>query len=365
MISSTSSCNLMDHNIEWLKQRVEQYRSKKNDVCEAVEDFSEIEKLGQGFMLANPLEEVDIGNGVVPMPTFVNKNLNTDYKAKLIELLREYVDCFAWSYFEMSGLSHDLVEHRLPIKDGFRPYKQPAWRSNPDIYDRVKGEVNRLLEANFIRPCRYADWISKIIPVDKKCTIKIRVCIDFHNLNRATPKDEYPMHIVDMLVNDLSGHKVITFLNGNAGYNQIFMTEEDMHKMAFRCRSFVGLFKRVVMTFGLKNIGATYQRAMNLIFHDLLGIVVEVYIDDIVVKLTGLKSHLVNLQLAFERMCRFGLKMNPLKCAFGISASKFLGFIIHENGIEIDPKKIEAIQKVQAPTCKRDVQKFIGKVNFL
>jgi hypothetical protein len=76
MISSTSSCNLMDHNIEWLKQRVEQYQSEKNDVCEDVEDFSEIEKLGQGFTLADPLEEVDIGNGAVPRPTFVKKNLN-------------------------------------------------------------------------------------------------------------------------------------------------------------------------------------------------------------------------------------------------------------------------------------------------
>jgi hypothetical protein len=157
MIGSTSSCNLMDCNIEWLKQRVEQYWLEKNDVCEAVEDFSEIEKLGQGFTSADPLEEVDIGNGVVPRPTFVNKNLNADYKAKLIEFLREYVDCFTWSDSKMPGLSRELVEHQLPIKDGFRPYKQPPRRFNPDIYDCVKEEVNRLLEANFIRPCRYAD----------------------------------------------------------------------------------------------------------------------------------------------------------------------------------------------------------------
>jgi hypothetical protein len=95
-------------------------------MCEAIEDFSEIEKLGQGFTSANPLEEVDIGNGAVPRSTFVNKNLNADYKAKLIELLKEYVDCFAWLYSEMLGLCHELVEHQLPIKDEFRPYKQPA-----------------------------------------------------------------------------------------------------------------------------------------------------------------------------------------------------------------------------------------------
>jgi hypothetical protein len=143
------------------------------------------------------------------------------------------------------------------------------------------------------------------------------------------------------------------------------VAEEDMHKMTFRCPGFVGLFEWVVMTFGLKNVRAIYQRAMNLIFHNLLDIIIEVYIDDIVVKSASLESHLADLHLAFERMRRFGLKMNPLKYAFGVSADKFLGFIIHENSIEIDPKKIEYIQKVQAPTCKRDVQKFIGKVNFL
>jgi hypothetical protein len=126
MIVSTSLCNLMDHHIEWLKNRVKQYRSEKNDICETVDEFSEVEKLGQGFTSADPLEEVDIGNGVVPRPTFVNKNLNADYKAKLIVLLREYVDCSAWSYSELPGISCELVEHRLSIKDGFRPYKQPA-----------------------------------------------------------------------------------------------------------------------------------------------------------------------------------------------------------------------------------------------
>ena len=104
---------------------------------------------------------------------------------------------------------------------------------------------------------------------------------------------------------------------------------------------------------------------MNLIFHDLLGVILEVYIDDIVVKSDAFESHLADLRLAFERMTKYGLKMNPLKCAFDVSAGKFLGFIIHEDGIEIDPKKIEAIQKVEAPTCKRDMQKFLGKVNYL
>jgi hypothetical protein len=112
---------------------------------------------------------------------------------------------------------------------------------------------------------------------------KLRVCIDFCNLNAATPKDEYSLPIADMLLNNASVNRVISFLDGNVRYNQIFITEEDASKTASICSSFVGLFEWVVMTFGL-NAGATYQRAINLIFHELLGNTVEVYIDDIIVK---------------------------------------------------------------------------------
>jgi hypothetical protein len=255
-----------------------------------------------------------------------------------------------------------LVEHRLPIKPGFRPYKQPRRKFNLDIYDQVKEEVTQLLDAKFIRPCRYADWISNIVPVEKKEQKSFAFALI---LDILIPKDEYPMPIVDFLVNAASGHRILSFLSGNAGYNQLFMADEDISKTAFICPGFVVLFEWVVMTFRLKNEGATYQRAMNLIFHDLLGIIVEVYIDDIVVKSAGDDSHLADLRLAFEKMRRYKLKMNPLKCAFGVSAGKFLGFIVHEKGIEIDPKKIEAIQSVKAPTCKKDLQKFLGNVNYL
>jgi hypothetical protein len=260
---------------------------------------------------------------------------------------------FASNYNEMPGLSRDLVEHKLPIEPGFKPYKQPRRNFNHDIYDRVKEEINRLLDAKFIRPCRYANSISNIVPVEKKGTKKLRVYIDFRDLNKATPKDEYHMPIADFLVNSPSGHRIFSFLDGNSGYNQIFMAEEDISKTAFICPRFVGLFEWIVMTFGLKNAGATYQRAMNLFFHDLLGIIVEIYVDDIVLKSTSLNSHLADLRLACEKMCQYGLKMNPLKCAFGVSAGKFLGFIMHEKGVEIDPKKIEPVKKVQAPLVKK------------
>jgi hypothetical protein len=143
------------------------------------------------------------------------------------------------------------------------------------------------------------------------------------------------------------------------------MAEEDMSKTAFHCPSFIGLFEWVVMTFGLKNAIATYQRAMNLIFHHLLGIILEFYIDDVVVKSDSMDSHLADLRLGLERMCWYVLKINPLKCVFGVSAGKFLGFVIHDHGIEINPKKIESINKVQPLQCKNNMQKFLGKLNYL
>jgi hypothetical protein len=106
--------------------------------------------------------------------------------------------------------------------------------------------------------------------VEKKSIGKIQECIDFHNLNKATPKDEYLIPIADMLINNASGHRVIIFLDGNDGYNQIFIVKEDISKTVFCCPGFIGLFEWVVMAFGLKNVGVTYQRGMNLIFHDLL-----------------------------------------------------------------------------------------------
>jgi hypothetical protein len=147
--------------------------------------------------------------------------------------------------------------------------------------------------------------------------------------------DGYPMPVVDALVNAAPGHKVISFMDGNAGYNQIFMDIEDIAKTAFRCLGHVGLYEWIVMTFGLKNVGATYQRSMNYIFHELIGKIVKIYIDDVVVKSKSCKEHLANFKKILECTRKHGLKMYPNKCAFGVSAGHYLGFLIHERGIEV------------------------------
>nr|CAD40002.3 OSJNBb0052B05.5 [Oryza sativa Japonica Group]CAE75887.1 B1234D02.11 [Oryza sativa Japonica Group] len=203
-----------------------------------------------------------------------------------------------------------------------------------------------------------------IIPVIKK-NGKVKVCIDFRDLNKATPKDKYPMPVADQLVDAASGHKILSFVDGNAGYNQIFMAEEDIHKTAFRCPRAIGLFEWVVMTFGLKSAGATYQRAMNYIYHDLIGWLVEVYIDDVVVKSKEIEDHLADLRKVFERTRKYGLKMNPTKCAFGVTACQSVGFLVHERGIEITQRSINAIKMIQPPEDKTELQEMISKINFV
>ncbi|KAK1626478.1 hypothetical protein QYE76_000793 [Lolium multiflorum] len=298
-------------------------------------------KLGYGFTSADELEEVDIGPGDKPRPTFINKRLDPHLRGQMIALLKEYPDCFAWDYTEMPGLDRSIIEHRLPLKKGFRPFQQRARQMKAEILEEVKKEIEKMLAAGFIRPCRYAEWISSIVPVEKKDG-RWRVAIDFRDLNRATPKDEYPMPVAETLINAAAGHKVLSFMDGNAGYNQIFMAPEDIHKTAFRVPGAVGLFEYVVMTFGLKNAGATYQRAMNYIFHDLIGKLVEIYIDDVVVKSVSMEGHLDDLRRILDRTRKFGLRMNPKKCAFGVTAGQFLGFLVHERGIEIGLKSQEA-----------------------
>jgi hypothetical protein len=311
------------------------------------------------------LEEVDIGNGDKPRPTFISANLQSDFREELIKLLKEYKDCFAWDYSEMPRLDRSIVEHRLPIKSGFKPYKQPPRKVYKDeVLADVKKEIERLLDANFVRPCRYAEWISNIVPVYKK-NGKMRVCIDFRDLNRATPMDGYPMPVANLLVDAAAGHKVINFMDGNAGYNQIFMAIEDISKTAFRCPRHIGLFEWIVMTFGLKNAGATYQRAMNYIFHELIDQVIEIYIDDVVIKSLNHDTHLEDVKRTLESTRKHSLNMNPNKCAFGVSVGEFLGFLVHEGGIEVGKKSMKAIDEVVHPTNLKELQSLLSKINFV
>ena len=163
------------------------------------------------------------------------------------------------------------------------------------------------------------------MPVRKK-NGQIRVCVDFRDLNNACPKDDFPLPLTEIMVDATTGHEALSFMDGSSGYNQIRMAPRDEELTAFRTPK--GIYCYKVMPFGLKNAGATYQRAMQRIFDDMLHKNVECYVDDLVVKSKQRVGHIVDLRQVFERLLRYQLKMNPLKCAFGVLLGKFLGFIV-------------------------------------
>ena len=154
----------------------------------------------------------------------------------------------------------------------------------------------------------------------------------------ATPKDEYPMPVADQLVDAVTKHQILLFIYGHLGYNQIYIVEEDVPRIAFWCPGAIGTFKWVAMPFGFKNAGATYKRAINSIFHGMTAQFIEVYIDDMVIKSPPKAKHLVDMEKAFQRMRIHKLKMNPLKCAFGVSVGNFWGFLVYQRGIKVEKK---------------------------
>ena len=171
-------------------------------------------------------------------------------------------------------------------------------------------------------------WLANIVPVMKK-NGKLRVYVDFRDLNAATLKGMYVMPIVDTLVDSTANNELLSFMDSFSRYNQILIVVDDISKIAFKCPDSLGTFEWLVMPFGLKNAGTTYQRAMNAIFHDMLGHHMEIYIDDIVVNSKKAIEHVNHLRKSFERMRLHQLKLNPLKCGFGVQAKKFLGFLVH------------------------------------
>ena len=157
-----------------------------------------------------------------------------------------------------------------------------------------------------------------------------------------SPKDNFPLPHIDTLVDNTTNHSLFSFMDRFSGYNQIRMVSKDMEKTRFL--TMWGTFCYKVMPFGLKNAGATYQRVMVTLFHDMMHKEIEVYVDDMIAKSQGEDEHVVNLIKLFERLRKFQLKLNLVKCAFWVIFEKLLGFVVSKKGIEIDSDKVRVIQ---------------------
>ncbi|CAL8992339.1 unnamed protein product [Prunus brigantina] len=163
------------------------------------------------------------------------------------------------------------------------------------------------------------------------------MCQDYTNLNKACPKDSFPLPRIDQLVDATAGHELLSFMDAYSDYNQIFMHPTD----------------------------PTYQRLVNQIFAELIGTSMEVYVDDMLVKSRTANDHLRNLALMFGKLKQYNMLLNPSKCAFGVASGKFLGFVISQRGIEANPDKIRALLDMQVPKTKKEVQSLTGRVAAL
>jgi ribonuclease HI len=310
------------------------------------------------------LEEITLVEGLPneKKTTRIGTSIKGEVRDSIIRFLRENADIFAWSHADMPGISTKVVAHQLNVNPSFQPVKQKRRVFAPERNVAVTEEVDKLLRAGFIREVYYPEWLANVVMV-KKATGKWRMCVDFTDLNKACPKDSYPLPRIDQLVDSTAGHKLLSFMDAFSGYNQIQMAEEDQEKTAFITSR--GLFCYKVMPFGLKNAGAIYQRLVNKMFHDQIERNVEVYVDDMLVKSKKDDDHLADLKETFQALRRYSMKLNPAKCVFGVSSGKFLGFMVSQRGIEANPDKIKAILEMSPPKTVKEVQSLTGKAAAL
>src|SRR5215216_1296050 len=224
-------------------------------------------------------------------------------------------------------------------------------------------EINRLLEAQFIREIKESTWLANTVLVPKKDTDILRMCVDFTSLNKHCPKDHFPLPRIDQIIESTAGCERLCFLDAYSGYNQIRLKVEDQEKKAFITP--FGVFCYNTMPFVLKNVGATYQRCMQACLKDQIGRNVQVYVDDIVIKTREARTLIDDLRETFDNLDRYRIELNPKKCAFGVPSGQLLGYFISQRGIEANPKKIRAIMAMEKPKNLKGVQQLVGRIAAL
>ena len=293
---------------------------------------------------------------------YVGSKLAKGLKGLLTQFLRQNKDIFAWKQADMSGIDPAVITHKLNTNPSFKPVKQKRRSFAPERQKAINEEVGNLLQAGAIREVEYPEWLANVVLV-KKENGKWRLCIDFTDINKACPKDSFPLPRIDLIVDATAGHELLSFMDAFSGYNQISMDPSDQEKTSFVTEQ--GTYCYRVMPFGLKNAGATYQRLVNWMFQKQIGTAMEVYIDDMLVKSATAGLHIAHLSETFQIRRDYNMKLNPAKCAFGVSAGKFLGFIVNHRGIEANPDKIKALLDMPSPSGIKEVQRLTGRIAAL
>ena len=293
---------------------------------------------------------------------YIRSKLAEDIRSSLIRFLEQNMEVFAWKQEDMGRVDPAVITHKLNANPSFKPIKQKRRSFTPERHKAINEEVGKLLQAKAIREVEYPEWLANIILV-KKANGKWRVCIDFTDINMACPKDSFPLPLIDLIVDATAGHELLSFMDTFSGYNQISMDPSDQEKTSFVTSQAIYCYR--VMPFRLKNAGATYQRLVNKMFQKKIETFMEVYINDMLVKSIKAELHITHLAEAFQVLKSYNMKLNPIKCAFGVSSGKFLGFIVNNRGIEANPDKIKVVLDMLPLSNIKDIQCLTGRIAVL
>jgi hypothetical protein len=226
----------------------------------------------------------------------------------------------------MPGVPRELIEHCLNVDPKATPKRQHLRRFADDRRDAIKKELAKLLAAGFIREVFHPEWLANPVLVRKKNSNEWRMCVDYTDLNNHSPKDPFGLPQIDQVIDSTAGCGLLYFLDCYSGYHKIAINEEDLEKTAFITP--FGTYYYMIMSFGLKNAGATYQQAIQACFKRQLNKNVKAYVDDVVVKTRNSSTLIDDLEETFASLREFRWKLNPNKCGFGVLLGKLLSFII-------------------------------------
>jgi hypothetical protein len=261
------------------------------------------------------VEDCDVGTKEEPRMSKISKYLPPEVKNKYNDFLERYKDIFTWSYKELRTYDNTVIEHKIPLKPSFKPFRQKLRQINPIFLPVVEREVKNILDVKIIVPLRYSDWVANLVLVRKKSG-KIRLCVDFRNLNKYSLKYNYPLPKMDDVLEKVVGENRMSMIDGFSGYNQIAVNEQDKEKTTFTTPW--GTFMYDKMPFGLMNAGATFQCDMDITFVSERDKFVVIYLDDLTVFSKSDEDHLIHLKQTFEKSHRFGLSLNPQKSHFAM-----------------------------------------------
>ncbi|GJV29485.1 reverse transcriptase domain-containing protein [Tanacetum coccineum] len=313
------------------------------------------------------------------LPVIIAKNLKDDEKARLLKVLKSHKRAIAWNFSNIKGIDPQFCTHKILMKDEFKQAVQHQRRVNPKIYEVIKKEVIKLLDAGLIYPISDSPWVSPVHCVPKKGGMTIvtnddneliptrlvtgwRVFIDYQKLNDATRKDHFSLPFMDQMLERLARNEFYCFLDGFSGYFQIPIDPKDQEKTTFTCP--YGTFAYRRMPFGLCNAPGTFQRCMMAIFHDMIEETMEVFMDDFSVFGDSFSSCLTHLDKMLKRCEDTNLVLNWEKCHFMVKEGIVLGHKISKSGIEVDKAKVDVIAKPPHPTSVKGIRSFLGHVGF-